>query len=214
MNELTIPRKLNFLVFTLAVIGVLFVFSTPAMAQATTGTLKGSVVDPQGASIAGATVYGQQVQPKLRSLPVEVFQVLGLPLNIHEAVLEEKASGYVVRCRMANESTSEIRGLRYSLTAIDPGNGSIPIASRIEGFNLQAQGTTTITFVTPIKFKMKEGNRLVLMLEQVLGVEAIWEVIKPRDALEAYLKGDYSIQPQIMRVANYVDAPPQTRVIH
>ena len=64
------------------------------------------------------------------------------------------------------------------------------------------------------KFKMKEGNRLVLMLEQVLGVEAIWEVIKPRDALEAYLKGDYSIQPQIMRVANYVDAPPQTQVIH
>ena len=50
---------------------------------------------------------------------MEVFQVLGLPLNIHEAVLEEKASGYVVRCRMANETTSEIRGLRYSLTAID-----------------------------------------------------------------------------------------------
>jgi len=167
-----------------------------------------------GTSIAGATVYGQQVQTKPRSLSVEVFQVLGLPLNIHEAVLEEKASGYVVRCRMANESTSEIRGLRYSLTAIDPGNGSIPIASRIEGFGLQAHGTTTITFVTPIKFKMKEGNRLVLMLEQVLGVEAIWEVIKPRDALEAYLKGDYSIQPQIMRVANYVDAPPQTQVIH
>jgi outer membrane receptor protein involved in Fe transport len=56
MNELTIPRKLNFLVFTLAVLAVLFVFSMPAMAQATTGTLKGSVVDPQGAAISGATV--------------------------------------------------------------------------------------------------------------------------------------------------------------
>ena len=56
MNDLTIPRKLNFLVFTLAVFAVLFVFSKPAMAQATTGTLKGAVVDPQGAAIAGATV--------------------------------------------------------------------------------------------------------------------------------------------------------------
>jgi hypothetical protein len=56
MNELTIPRKLNFLVFTLAVLAVLFVFSMPAMAQATTSTLKGSVVDPQGAAISGATV--------------------------------------------------------------------------------------------------------------------------------------------------------------
>jgi len=51
MNDLTIPRKLNFLVFTLAVFAVLFVFSKPVMAQATTGTLKGAVVDPQGAAI-------------------------------------------------------------------------------------------------------------------------------------------------------------------
>src|SRR5574338_641748 len=56
MNVLTIARKLNFLVFTLTVLAVLFSFSMPAMAQAITGTLKGSVVDPQGAAIAGATV--------------------------------------------------------------------------------------------------------------------------------------------------------------
>lgn len=56
MNVLRIAHKSNFLLFTLAVLALLFVFSKPAMAQATTGTLKGSVVDPQGAAIAGATV--------------------------------------------------------------------------------------------------------------------------------------------------------------
>ena len=56
MDVLKFARKFNFLVFTLAVLAVLFAFSVPAMAQATTGTLKGSVVDPQGAAIAGATV--------------------------------------------------------------------------------------------------------------------------------------------------------------
>jgi outer membrane receptor protein involved in Fe transport len=56
MNVLRIARKFNFLIFALAVFAVLFAFTKPAMAQATTGTLKGSVVDPQGAAIAGATV--------------------------------------------------------------------------------------------------------------------------------------------------------------
>jgi hypothetical protein len=52
------------------------------------------------------------------------------------------------------------------------------------------------------------------MLEQVLSREAIWEVIKAKDALESYVKGDYSIQPNVLRVANQIDAPPQTRVIY
>ena len=56
MNVLRIAPRVGFLVFTLTLFAMLFVFSKPAMAQATSGTLKGSVVDPQGAAIAGATV--------------------------------------------------------------------------------------------------------------------------------------------------------------
>src|SRR6266496_1005435 len=40
----------------LSLIAMIFVFSEPAMAQATTGTLKGTVVDPNGGIITGATV--------------------------------------------------------------------------------------------------------------------------------------------------------------
>jgi len=35
---------------------MVFLFSEPVMAQATTGTLKGSVVDPNGQVVAGGTV--------------------------------------------------------------------------------------------------------------------------------------------------------------
>jgi hypothetical protein len=63
-------------------------------------------------------------------------------------------------------------------------------------------------------FRAKPGTRYVLMLEQVLSPDAIWEVIKAKDALDSYLKGDYSVQPKVMRVANAVDAPPQIRVIY
>ena len=65
----------------------------------------------------------------------------------------------------------------------------------------------------PIRFKQTDDSRLVLMLEQVVSRESIWEVIKAKDVLEGYVKGDYSIQPHVLRVANQVDSPLQTRVI-
>jgi len=57
MNFLLSARKLKLIAtFALAVFTMLFVFSEPVMAQATTGTLKGSVVDPNGAAVAGASI--------------------------------------------------------------------------------------------------------------------------------------------------------------
>jgi len=163
--------------------------------------------------IACSAAHGQ-LKEKSRSVPIEVFQVLDLPLNINEAVLEEKDSGYVVRCRISNDSTAEIRGLRYSLTAVDASGVPIPLANRLEGIALQVHNTKTFTFATPLRFKLDNGSRFVLMLEQVSGAEAIWEVIKAKDALDYYLKGDYSIQPSVMRVGNQVDAPLPLRVIY
>jgi hypothetical protein len=162
------------------------------------------------------SAHGQKSPRKTepRNVAVEVFQILGLPVNVHEAVLSPKDGSYVLRCRMSNESSSEIVGLRYVLTSIDAVSGAQLIANRTEGFTLPGYGTKSLTFVTPIKFSAKEGNRLVLMLEQVLSTEAIWEVIKAKDTLETYIKGDYSIQPNVMRVTNQVDAPPPIRVIH
>lgn len=163
-----------------------------------------------------ATVaVGQQARPQAKTFSVEVYQVLGLPLNIHEASLVERESSFVLRCRVSSESFANLLGMRYSLTTIDPVSGAHPIANRIEGFKLDASGSRTVTFSTPIRFKPKNGDRIVLMIEQVIGGEVIWEVIKAKDALDAYVKGDYSGQPTVMRVANQIDAPvPVTRIIY
>jgi hypothetical protein len=162
-----------------------------------------------------ANVQGQEskTKPKARTLPVEIFQVLGLPLNIHEAVLIEKDTGFVLECRFSSESNFELLGLRYSLSAIDAVR-SYPLTNRSEGFRLKPYDSSSVTFATPMKLKPRAGLRVVLMLEQVLSQESIWEVIRAKDALEAYLKGDYSIQPNVLRVINLVDAPPVTRVIY
>ena len=42
--------------YALSLITMIFFFSVPVLAQATTGTIKGTVVDPNGAVIAGASV--------------------------------------------------------------------------------------------------------------------------------------------------------------
>jgi len=71
-----------------------------------------------------------------------------------------------------------------------------------------AYGMKTLTFKTPIRLKQKDGERLLLMIEQVISRESIWEVVKAKDTIEAYARGNFSVVPTVLRVANQVDAPP------
>ena len=148
------------------------------------------------------------IAPQSSELSIEVFPVLDLPLNVHEASLTKSERGfYFLKLSLANSSELKIIGLRYSLASIDSRNQLQPLVNRTEGFSVPAYGMKTLTFKSPIKFKQKGGERLLLMIEQVISRESIWEVVKAKDALEAYARGDYSVTPTVLRVANQVDAP-------
>ena len=146
-----------------------------------------------------------------KDFPIEVFQVLDLPLTVHEAALVKSDKGYLLRLTVANSAELKMIGLRYSLITINSDNKPQIRVNRTEGFSLPPYKTKSLTFNTPIKLKSKDGERLVLMLEQVVSRESIWEVVKAKDALEAYAKGDYSVIPAVMRVSNAVDSPPDGR---
>ena len=141
-------------------------------------------------------------------LAVEVFQVLDLPLTVHEASLTKTDKGLFLKLALGNSLELKMIGLRYSLVAINSKNELRLIANRVEGFSLPAYATKTVTFKTPLKFKVKDGERLAVMVEQVVSRETIWEVVKAKDAFEAYARGDYSVVPVVLRVANQVDSPP------
>ena len=145
--------------------------------------------------------------PQTYDLSVEVFQVLDLPLSVHEALLVKAEKGYLLKLALANSSELKIIGLRYSLMSIDSENQVRLRVNRTEGFSILPYKTKSLTFKTPIRFKAN-GERLVLMIEQVISRESIWEVVKAKDALDAYARGDYSVIPVVLRVANQVDAPP------
>jgi len=145
------------------------------------------------------------------ALPVEVFQILDLPLSIHEASLTKSERGYLLQLSLSNSSDLKILGLRYSLVSIDARNEVQIRVNRTEGLSAPAYDMKTLTFKTPIKLKLKDGERLLLMIEQVVSRESIWEVIKAKDAIEAYARGDFSVAPSVMRVSNQVDSPPTGR---
>jgi hypothetical protein len=141
-------------------------------------------------------------------LAVEVFQVVDLPLTVHEAALTKTDKGMFLKLALGNSLDLKMIGLRYSLVTINSKNELHLIANRVEGFSLPAYASKTVTFKTPLKFKAKDGERLAVMVEQVVSRETIWEVIKAKDAFEAYARGDYSVVPVVLRVANQVDSPP------
>ena len=151
--------------------------------------------------------------PQTYDLSVEVFQVLDLPLSVHEALLVKAEKGYVLKLALANSSEVKIIGLRYSLMSIDAENQVRLRVNRTEGFSILPYKTKNLTFKTPIRFK-SNGERLVLMIEQVISRESIWEVVKAKDALDAYARGDYSVVPVVLRVANQVDAPIRNHPIY
>jgi hypothetical protein len=146
-------------------------------------------------------------------LTIEVFQVLDLPLSVHEASLVKSDKGYSLKLSLGNSSDVKIVGLRYSLATIGSKNQPDLVVNRTEGFSVPAYAAKSLTFTTPIKFKPRDGERLVLMLEQVISREWIWEVVKAKEAFEAYARGDYSVMPVVLRVANEVDARPIERVL-
>jgi hypothetical protein len=164
------------------------------------------------AFFAPLRLCARNLSPQTGDVPIEVLQVLDLPLNVHEASLTKTERGQFLRLSLGNSSDVKIIGLRYSLVSIDARNQVQIRVNRTEGFSVPAYGTKTVTFKNPIRLKEKDGERFILMIEQVVSRESIWEVVKAKEALESYARGDFSVAPAVLRVPNQVDSPPDGRI--
>ena len=156
-------------------------------------------------------VVAQSAADAAKPLEIEVLPVLELPVTANKPVLVKGKNGYLLKCSLMNSSEFRQLGFRYSLAIVDAAS-SHKIVSRNEGFTLLPYQTREVTFKTPLQVRIKPGGRLVLMLEQTISTEYVWEVMKAKDVLHAYLTGDYSITPRVLRVSNHVDAPPRIQV--
>jgi len=154
-----------------------------------------------------AAVSCAQNQPT-EILPVEVVHVGQLPVAITGVELVGSAKGYQLRCSLTNNSDEKLLGFRYAIAAIDTDNAKTSVANRSEAWELRPYATKRKKFETLVSANLKNQVRLVLMLEQIVGVESIWEVVKAKDLLDAYTSGDFSKEPAVLRVPNHVDVGP------
>ena len=74
-----------------------------------------------GVFFAPLRLCAKNISPT-HDLPIEVFQVLELQLNFHEALLVKTDKGYFLRLSLSNSSELKMLGLRYSLVSIDSEN--------------------------------------------------------------------------------------------
>ena len=91
-------------------------------------------------TLAYVTAAVQQA-PAVRPTPVEVFQVLDLPVSVTQAALVKTKNGYQLKCQLTNNSEFEQLGLRYSLAITDSMNVVNSVVTRNEGFKLAASET-------------------------------------------------------------------------
>ncbi len=160
------------------------------------------------------TTTAAQQTPVQQRVAVEVFQITELPITVTDASLVKTKDGYLLKCLASNNSEFRALGLRYSLAAVDSMNAARSVVTINEGFKLAEYQTKTLTFKTPIKLKLDDDDRLVLLVEQIVSTHYVWNVIKAKEALTAYIAGDYSVVPQVLRMLNQVDAPPRVRTIY
>jgi hypothetical protein len=165
------------------------------------------------ALLLALTVSVVRAQSVEVSLTPEVFQVLELPLTVTNPSLVKTKGGYVLKCSLSSASEFRQLGFRYSLAIIDPATGKSRVISRNEGFSLGPYQTKTVTFRAPLRLTLKGDERLVLMPEQVISTDYVWEVMQAKEALASYIEGDFSNIPRVLRVLNQVDAPTPLRVV-
>ena len=119
-----------------------------------------------------------------------------------------------MKCLISNNSEFQALGLRYSLAIVDSMNAVKSVVTVNEGFKLAEHQTKSLTLKTPVKLKIETGDRLVLLVEQLISTHYVWDVLKAKEALTAYIAGDYSVTPRVLRLLNQIDAPPRVKLMY
>jgi hypothetical protein len=149
----------------------------------------------------------ESVQQNPRVTPIEVVQVVELPVNLQDAVLVKTKKGHELKCVLSNNSDSEILGLDYLLLLVDFNNTIRAIVDGAEDVKLDRNASKSLVSRKLLHIEVGDGYRLILIPQRVFSTASFWEVLNARKVLERYALGDYSIKPEVTRATNFVDTP-------
>lgn len=153
-------------------------------------------------------------QRSAESFPVDYLQVAELPLAITVPTVEKTEKGYVLRCSASNNSSEQLLGVTFLILVVDSENRMRSRGSWSPGLRVPAYATTRLSIKIPLSLSIKSRYRVVLAPEQLIGSESIWQVMKARELIEVYARGDEYVMPKVHRVANKIDPPPEVQTIY
>lgn len=148
-----------------------------------------------------------------RTIVVEVYQTPELPMGMSDAVITSTNGSFVLEGLLTNYSESRPLGIRYSIAVINSEN-VISLVTQSEAVRLAPYQAKRVAFKMSQKVILRDGERFVLMLEQVVTTDYIWDILTGKESLAAYITGDYSVVPRVSRMPNQVDVRPSSRVIY
>ena len=158
-------------------------------------------------ALSGASQTRSFVLEAARVAPVDVVQIVDLPINLQDAVLVKTKKGYLLKCSLSNNSDSRILGIDYLLLLIDSNNTTRAIVDATEDLKLERNASKSLVSRKPLHIEVSDGYRLILIPQRVFSTDSFWEVQNARKVLEKYASGDYSLKPEVTRATNFVDTP-------
>jgi hypothetical protein len=142
---------------------------------------------------------------------IEFFDVPDIPVIIGRPSLSKASDRYVVEFSITNRAEEEVRGVGFLLLITDPSGAPRRqmsfwiIADRLKGY---AMKDYQYKFPTKVNLSLGDGDRILMVAEQVIGESSIWNVLKPEEALRSYAAGENYAPPRVVRVSNNVDSRP------
>ncbi|MCM3869336.1 MAG: hypothetical protein ND895_01395 [Pyrinomonadaceae bacterium] len=146
-------------------------------------------------------------------LPVEVMAVLELPAYVTNPILIRTEKGYRLNFQISNSTDDRILGFTYLLLVFDSAGKLRTLGSRGLALELDGYATKDLTLRVPGKLEIGSSHRTMLIIQQVIGRESVWEVLNAQAMVEAHVRGDH-VAPEVKQVLDQVDSPPRLRVIY
>lgn len=160
-------------------------------------------------SLPVATGNARPENTKTQTITIDFFDVPDAPISFNDTALRRTPHSCVLKFSAFNRTDEKLLGVRLILLILDLSGKLRHRVGMWERVELAGYSIKEFSFELP-KLKVKDDERAVLEVEQVIGPESIWTIIKAEDALKAYAAGEQYILPEVRRVSNHIDVRPGT----
>lgn len=163
--------------------------------------------------VAGATRADASVAAG-GEVSVEYFDIPGMVASIGAVSLVKVESHYLLKCSASNLSGERLTGLQLILFIFDAKGELKEEVSWMEKVNLSGYSGDDFLFEVKIAKRINRNDRVVIAVQQAIGLDSIWSTGKVKDIVQSYVSGEPYLLLKVKRFKNQWDTPPPVRITY